>query len=89
MVRQIISLHCGQAGMRTGCVLWELLLAEQGLSYEGLYDSSAPSPSPSPRPIGGPPKSFMKGPPEEGELWPQSAEDCFFAEGELGKRVPR
>ncbi|CDJ43667.1 hypothetical protein, conserved [Eimeria tenella] len=45
MVRQIISIHTGQAGLRSGAAFWDLLLAEQGLSYEGLpFDSTMGAP---------------------------------------------
>ncbi|CDJ64901.1 Tubulin alpha-3 chain, related [Eimeria necatrix] len=45
MVRQIISIHTGQAGLRSGAAFWDLLLAEQGLSYEGLpFDSTIGAP---------------------------------------------
>ncbi|CDJ60379.1 RE44641p, related [Eimeria maxima] len=41
MVRQIISLHLGQAGLRSGAALWDLLLDEQGLNYEGFLRQDA------------------------------------------------
>ena len=36
MVKQVICVHTGQAGIRMGAAFWDLMLAEQGLSYEGL-----------------------------------------------------
>ena len=110
MVRQVISIHTGQAGVRSGAAFWELLLDEQGFTNEGFLRSpgfGGPLGAPLGAPIGdfiwdsplqraslgGPwgPLGGMGGPPGAPEAAErvQNAADCFFAETEAGRRVPR
>ncbi|XP_026194010.1 tubulin alpha chain-like [Cyclospora cayetanensis] len=84
MVRQVICLHFGQAGLRTGCAFWDLLLAEQCLTYEGRPGI------PLKRLTWGQHSdhmNFMNT--KEGKDDVPPSEDCFFSETEKGKKVPR
>ncbi len=44
-MREVVSLHLGQAGVQSGLSCWELFTLEQNLNYDGTINTNANNPS--------------------------------------------